>query len=157
MQHWSEMAPLTCLMSVDATPLVLPRRSGVLPLLNLVEVGERLHIYSVSCLRICVLQSKTLNDCIAISQLHRKFAIFQKLQRNFRILHVKLHFFVSPFVPSPFGPPPIRGQRICVQLESLTQDTAKRGVGGDIHSIANQITKHRTHKKSDVLLSKASS
>ena len=86
-------------------PLVLPRRRGVLPLLNLVEVGERLHIYSVSCLRRCVLQSKTLNDCIAISQLHRNFAIFQKLQRNFRILHVKLHFFVSPFVPSPFGPP----------------------------------------------------
>ena len=105
MQHWSEIAPLTCLMSVDATPLVLPRRRGVLPLLNLVEVGKRLHIYSVSCLRRCVLQSKTLNDCIAISQLHRNFAIFQKLQRNFRILHVKLHFFVSPFVPSPFGPP----------------------------------------------------
>ena len=43
-------------MSVDATPLVLPCRRGVLPLLNLVEVGERLHIYSVSCLRRCVLQ-----------------------------------------------------------------------------------------------------
>ena len=64
-------------MSVDAAPLVLPRRRGVLPLLNLVEVGERLHIYSVSCLRRCVLQSKTLNDCIAISQLHRNFAIFK--------------------------------------------------------------------------------
>ena len=45
-------------------------------------------------------------------RLHCNFAIasqvrnFQKLQRNFRILHVKLHFFVSPLVPSPFGPPP---------------------------------------------------
>ena len=97
-----------CLMSVDATPLVLPRRRGVLPLLNLVEVSERLHIYSVSCLRRCVLQSKTLIDCIAISQLHRNFAIFQKLQRNFCILHVKLHFFVSPFVPSPFGSPQLK-------------------------------------------------
>ena len=92
-------------MSVDATPLVLPRRRGVLPVLNLVEVGERLHIYSVSCLRRCVLQSKTLNDCISISQLHRNFAILHQLPRNLRILHVKLHFFVSPFVPSPFGPP----------------------------------------------------
>ena len=31
-------------MSVDATPLVLPRRRGVLPLLNLVEVGELAHL-----------------------------------------------------------------------------------------------------------------
>ena len=109
MQRWSETgAPdvsdvRRCHALSAATS---PRRRGVLPLLNLVEVGERLHIYSASCLRRCVLQSETLNDCIAIfSQLHRNFAIFQKLQRNFRILHVKLHFFVSFFVPSPFGSP----------------------------------------------------
>ena len=101
----SQMAPSTHLMSVDDTPLVLPRRRCVLPLLNHVEVRERLHICSASCLRRCVLQSKTLNDCIAILQLHRNFANFQKLQLNFRILHIKLHFFVSPSVPSPFGPP----------------------------------------------------
>ena len=59
---------------------------------------------SVVCVDVCY-KAKTLNDCIAISQLHCNFAIFQKLQRNFRILHVKLHFFVSPFVPSPFGSP----------------------------------------------------
>ena len=37
---WSQMAPLTCLMSVDDAALVLPLRRGVLPLLNLAEVGE---------------------------------------------------------------------------------------------------------------------
>ena len=95
-------------MSVDATPLVLTRRRGVLPLLNLVEVGERLHIYSVSCLRRCVLQSKTLNDCIAISQLHRNFAIFQKLQRNFRILRVNCTFS-CPLLSRPHLAPPKRG------------------------------------------------
>ena len=117
----SQMAPSTHLMAVDDTPLVLPRRRGVLPLLNRVEVRERLHICSASCLRRCVLQSKTLNDCIAISQLHRNFAIFQKLQCNFRILHVKLHFFVSPFVPSPFGPPQVMGGKFA----NLTNDGAQ--------------------------------
>ena len=36
----SQMAPSTHLMSVDDTPLLLPRRRGVLPLLNRVEVRE---------------------------------------------------------------------------------------------------------------------
>ena len=99
-------------MSVDATPLVLRRRRGVLPLLNLVEVGERLHIYSVICCVDVCYKAKCstialqFRNCIAIAS---QFRNFSKIETQFPHLHVKLHFFVSPFVPSPFGPPPQKG------------------------------------------------
>ena len=81
---------------------------------------------SASYLCRCVLQSKTLNDCVAISQLHRNFAFFQELQSNFRILHVNLHFLVSPFVPSPVGSP---------QFRSVSDETAELPDGVDLKNV----------------------
>ena len=41
------------------------------------------------------------------------------LQRNRSILHQRLHFFVSPFVPSPFGPPRFSVGEDAVELQPI--------------------------------------
>ena len=67
------------------------------------------HVWCVSLVRRCTMQRNRLqvtqlpDDCIAIVH------FFRMLQRNRSILHQKLHFFVSPFVLSPFGPPQTPG------------------------------------------------